>query len=144
MKIVVVFTCLLITCGAFCQTNDVLLHKYDQQFIYRYGSSYMTGGNKLSFSDLRAEFPNSSLSFDLYKRAKKDKTISIVLRLVSTAMVFGVFSGIHKNNSGTAYTFLGAQLVSGFVSIAFSSKSITETDRAIQIRNRELLFPGTH
>jgi hypothetical protein len=144
MKIVIVFICMLITSQAFCQPNDTLLKKYDQQFIYRYGSSFMKGGNKLSFIELRAEFSGSSLSYDLYTRAKKDKTISFVLRLVSSAMIYGVLSGAQKNNSNTVYIFLGAQLVTGLGSVAFNSKSITETDRAIQIRNRELLFPGTH
>jgi hypothetical protein len=63
--------CIVISFQAFCQTNDTLLRKYDQQFIYRYGSSFMKGGNKLSFTDLRADFPGPSLSFDLYRRAKK-------------------------------------------------------------------------
>jgi hypothetical protein len=142
MKKILVLICLLISCHAICQTNDTLLRKYDQQFIYRYGSSFMKGGSKLSFTDLRAELASSPLSFDLYTRAKKDKTISIVLRLVSSVMIYGVLSGVHKNNSTTAYIFLGAQLVTGLGSITFSRKSITETDRAIQIRNRELLFPG--
>jgi hypothetical protein len=57
-------------------------------------------------------------------------------------MIFGVFSGIQNNNSTPLYTFLGAQYATLMASIGFNKKSITETDRAIQIRNREILFPG--
>ena len=102
----------------------------------------MKGGNKLSFADLRSEFVSPSLSFDLYKKSKKDKTISTVLRFVSTSMIIGVFSAARNNNSDAAYAFIGAQLITGSVSLLFNRKSITELDRAIQIRNRELLFPG--
>jgi hypothetical protein len=141
MKKVPVLVCLLISYQAFSQTNDSMLRKYDQQFIYRYGPSFMKGGNKLSFTDLRTEFSNSPISFDLYTKARKDKTISIVLQFVSSAMIFGILSGAHKNNSTTVYTCMGVQLVTGFASIAFNRKSIIETDRAIQIRNRMILFP---
>lgn len=141
MKKLLVFICLLISSHTFSQ-SDTVLKKYDQQFLYRYGSSFMKGGNKLSFADLRSEFVSPSLSFDLYKKSKKDKTISTVLRFVSTSMIIGVFSAARNNNSDAAYAFIGAQLITGSVSLLFNRKSITELDRAIQIRNRELLFPG--
>jgi hypothetical protein len=141
MKKLLAFICLLISCHAFSQ-SDSLLKKYDQQFLYRYGSSFMKGGNKLSFADLQAEFKSPSLSFDLYKKSKKDKTISTVLRLVSTFAIIGVVKGANDNNSNLAYGFLAGQLVTGLASQAFRNKSITELDRAIQIRNREVLFPG--
>ncbi len=83
MKKIFAFICLLISCQAFSQSNDTLLKKYDQQFLYRYGSSFMKGGFKVSLIDLRTEFTSPSLSFDLYTKSKKDKTISSVLRLVS-------------------------------------------------------------
>jgi hypothetical protein len=141
MKSKLIFIFAFISSQAFSQTTDTLLKKYDQQFIYRYGPSFMKGGNKLSFTDLRTEFSNSPISLDLYTKAKKDKTISIVLQFVSSAMIFGILSGVYKNNSTTVYTCMGLQLVTGFASIAFKRKSITETDRAIQIRNRIILFP---
>ena len=83
MKKLLAFICLLISSHMFSQ-SDTVLKKYDQQFLYRYGSSFMKGGNKLTFTDLQAEFRSPSLSFDLYKKSKKDKTISNVLRFVST------------------------------------------------------------
>jgi hypothetical protein len=141
MKKLLTFICLFISSYTFSQ-SDTVLKKYDQQFLYRYGSSFMKGGNKISFADLRSEFTSPSLSFDLYKKSKKDKTLSTVLRLVSTAMVIGVFSAARNNNADAAYAFIGGQLVTGYASLALRNKSIKELDRAIQIRNREVLFPG--
>ena len=46
------------------------------------------------------------------------------------------------NNRNLAYGSLAAQFAIGFASMTFRNKSITELDRAIQIRNREVLFPG--
>src|SRR5258705_3926661 len=113
MKNKLIFIFAFISSQAFSQTTDTLLKKYDQQFIYRYGSSFMKGGNKLSFTDLRAEFSNSPISLDLYTKAKKDKTISFVLRFVSSAMIFGILSGARKNNSTVVYTCMGVQLATG-------------------------------
>ena len=66
----------------------------------------------------------------------------MVLRLVSAFAIIGVVKGANDNNPNLAYGFLGGQLVTGLASAALNRKSITELDRAIQIRNRELLFPG--
>ena len=65
-----------------------------------------------------------------------------MLRLVSTFAIFGVVKAARDNNSNLAYGFLAGQLVTAFASQFFHNKSTTELDRAIQVRNRELLFPG--
>lgn len=122
--------------------SDSLLKKYDQQLLYRYGSQFMKGGNKISFTELRTEFNSPSVSYDLYTKAKKDKTISTVLRYVSILGFVGVAKGASDNNKNLTYGFLAGQLVTLFTSRVFQDKSTTGLDRAIQIRNRELLFPG--
>lgn len=142
MKKILAFICLLISYHAFGQTNDTILKKYDQQMLYRYGSSFMKGGYKVSFIDLQDEFKNPSLSFDLYTKSKKDKTISSVLRFVSIVATLGVVKAARDNNRNLTYGFLAGQFVTMLASQGFQKKSITELDRAIQIRNRELLFPG--
>ncbi len=73
MRMIILLLLSMISATAFSQSNDTLLKKYDQQLLYRYGSSFMKGGNKVSFTDLRAEFNSSSLSFDLYKKSKRIK-----------------------------------------------------------------------
>ena len=132
----------MISYHAFSQTNDTLLKKYDQQILYRYGSSFMKGGYKVSFIDLRTEFKSPSPSFDLYTKSTKDKTVSSVLRLVSTLAIFGVIKGARDNNPNLAYGCLAGHFITLLASQFFHTKSTTELDRAIQIRNRELLFPG--
>ena len=141
MKTILTLICLLISGYALSQ-SDSLVKKYDQQLIYRYGSAFMKGGNKVSFKDLQTEFSTTSVSFDLYKKSKKDMTISTVLRYVSTLCLIGVVKGAQDNNRNLAYGFLAGQLGIALTSQLFRNKSITELDRAIQIRNRELLFPG--
>ena len=141
MKKVFAFAALFISIQSFSQ-SDSLLKKYDQQLLYRYGSNFMKGGNKISFNELRREFTNPSISFDLYTRAKKDKTISTVLRYVSLLAIIGMTKGAIDNNRNLVYGFMAGQLVSIFASRAFQDKSILETDKAIYLRNRELLFPG--
>lgn len=142
MKFLISFFCLFIFTSTIAQSNDSLLKKYDQQLVYRYGFSFMKGGNNVSFKDLQSAFSIQSVSFDLYKKSKKDMTISTVLRFVSMFAVIGVVKGARDNNRNLAYGSIAGQFVIGFTSMAFRNKSITEMDRAIQIRNRELLFPG--
>src|ERR1700750_1520015 len=103
MKIKLLAILILISSQVFSQTTDTILKKYDQQFIYRYGSSFMKGGNKLSFGDLQHEFNNKSLSYDLYISSKKNKTVSTILRILSTIAIVGVVKAARDNNSGLAY-----------------------------------------
>lgn len=122
--------------------SDSLLKKYDQQPLYRYGSHFMKGGNKISFSALREEFPTASISSDLYAKAKKEKTISTVLRFASILAIVGEAKGASDNNRNLTYGFLAGQFVTLALGRSFQDKSTTGLDRAIQLRNRELLFPG--
>jgi len=46
MTRILVFIFVLITSQGFSQTTDTVLKKYDEQFLYRYGSSFMKGGNR--------------------------------------------------------------------------------------------------
>jgi hypothetical protein len=140
MTIKIISILILISSQVFSQTTDTILKKYDQQFIYRYGSFFMKGGNKLSFSDLKNEFNNKSLSFDLYLRSKKNKTLSTFFRIISTIAIVGVVKAAKDNNSGLAYGIFAGQLGTLFVSQHYRRNSTIDLDRALQIRNRELLF----
>ena len=142
MKSKLIFIFAFISSQAFSQTTDTLLKKYDQQFIYRYGSSFMKGGTKLSFRDLQNEFNSKSSSFDLYTRSKNSKTVSTILRFLSTFAVVGVIKAARDNNKDLAYGLVAGQLVTALVSQHYYFKSTIDLDRALLIRNRELLFPG--
>ena len=142
MKSKLIFIFVFISSQVFSQATDTALKKYDQQFIYRYGSSFMKGGNKFSFSDLQNEFNSKSPSFDLYIRSKNNKTVSTILRFLSTFAIVGVIKGARDNNTGLAYGFLAVQLGTALVSQHYRFKSTIDLDKALQIRNRELLFPG--
>ncbi len=142
MKQILLLISLLFAVNAFSQTNDSLLKKYDNELIYRYGSSFMKGTDKLSFNALQGEFKNPSLPFDLYQKAKRNKTVGTVLRYVSLLAIVGVAKGARDNNMGMVYGFMGGQLALGITGIMLNQKSLADTDRAIRLYNRELLFPG--
>ena len=142
MKGKLIFILAFISSQVLSQTTDTLLKKYDQQFICRYGSSFMKGGNKLSFRDLQNEFNSKSPSFDLYIKSKNNKKVSTILRFVSIFAIVGVVKGASDNNTGLAYGFLAGQFVTALVSQHYRIKSTIDLDQALQIRNRELLFPG--
>lgn len=139
-----IFLTLLVTTTStiFSQTNDTLLRKYDRQFISRYGNNFMMDNQKLSFRELQPKFDDSSLGMEFYLRAKRQRNMSKVFRFISLGAMVGTISGISNRNNNTAYIFLGVQFVTAIISGGFQQRSVTETDRALQIRNRELLFPG--
>lgn len=142
MKNIFILSLLFTVTAGFSQTNDSLLRKYDRQFITRYGFHFIKDNQRLTFRDLQAEFDHSNLGLEFYLRAKKQRNISTVFRLLSLGAMIGTVSGISNRNNNTAYIFLGLQLVTTTFSGVFRQRSITETDRALQIRNRDLLFPG--
>lgn len=142
MKGIIFFVFILTSALASGQVSNDMRNKYDQQFIYRYGQSFMKGSDKVTFGMLQQEFKAPSLSADLYKKAKSNKTISRVFRFASTFAIFGVAKGLRDNNRTLAYSFLGGQIVTSFISLTLNNRSVTQTDRALQIHNRELLFPG--
>ena len=139
----VVFLCVFVvfTLQTFSQEYNEVVKKYDKEFIYRYGAGYRKGAEKIRFNDLMREFKPSSLSLEFYKKAKLNRTIGNVLRYASIICIVGVIKGISNNNSSPSYGFLGGQLVLTMTGNIFRSSSVTNMDKALQIYNRELLFP---
>ena len=137
MKILLVL--IFLSSQALGQNSDSLLKKYDQQFLYRYGKSFAKGGNKLSFGDLRNEFSTESPSFGLYIKSKKNRTISTILQIVSLAAIVIVLN-VAQNNTKLAWGILGGQFIVAIGSQYYYNKGTEDLDRAIMIRNRELLI----
>lgn len=121
--------------------NDSLFKKYNSGFIYRYGSSIMKGGDKISFQELAKEFSMSDLGLDQYNIAKKKNTISRIFSFVSLAAGIASVSVI-RSNRNLAFAFLGGQYVSLLAAGSYRHSSQQHLDRAIYIRNKDYLFPG--
>jgi len=126
----------------FSQSGDSLHYKYTNLTIYRYGSVFQKGNERLGFKDLRSEFSMSDLGLTLYNKAKKYRTTGTILRYVS--MIAG-FSSIavaaNSGNRNTAYILLGGQIGLVLVSGNFYRMSVQNLDRALWLRNRDVLFP---
>ena len=114
---------------------------YDEKVLYRYGSIFKIGEEKYKFNQLQFEFKASELGLINYKRAKKYRTISTILRIGSLATLFGVINGASNNNRDQALIFLGIQ--TGFVigSGVYLNMSNQSLDKAIYHRNKDYLFP---
>jgi hypothetical protein len=123
------------------QNNDSLYKKYNTGFIYRYGSSIMKGGNKISFQELSKEFSMSDLGLDQYVIAKKKNTVSRILSLASIASgLVGI--SFFNSNRNLAYVLIGGQYATFMASGHYRHSSRQHLDRAIFIRNKDYLFPG--
>lgn len=141
MKKTPILICLIISFHAFSQTGDSLYKKYNTGFIYRYGSSIMKGGNKISYQELSKEFAMSDLGLDQYKIAKRKNTVSRILSLASIASGLVGISFINSNRN-LAYVLIGGQYITLMGSGYYRHSSRQHLDRAIFIRNKDYLFPG--
>lgn len=122
---------------------DSLRLKYNNQTIYRYGSTFLKGSERLGFRDLSREFSMSDLGLAGYEKAKKYKTTATIFRFVSLAAGIAV-AGIaaNGNNRDLAWGLLGGQIVTSFVSVHYNHLSSESLDRALWQRNKDLLFPA--
>jgi hypothetical protein len=140
--------CILLFFGAIslvstAQYTDSLRSVYNNHSIYRYGSYFMKGSERLTFQQLSQEFSMSDLGLASYTKARKYRTTSMVLRIISAVSGIAAIAVISNNNSNQnlAYGFLGGQLVFGIGAGRYSMLSAQSTDRALWQRNKDLLFP---
>ena len=143
-KPLLIFTVLFFSVGNIQSQNvDSLKYKYINQSIYRYGSVYQKGTERLSFRNLEYEFSMSDLGLDGYNKAKKYMTTSTILRIVSLASSMAALSiAANNGNRNTAYVLLGGQVVFGFAAAKYYGMSKSTMDRALWQRNKDLLFPA--
>ena len=123
------------------QPTDSLKYLYKNQTIYRFGSHFMKGIERLDFEDLEGEFYFSELGQIGYEKAKTYRTISKVFRYVSLLSSVAIAPFIGHNNKNGAYIFLGINIGLSAGSSLFSNLSGQSLDRALWQRNKDLLFP---
>lgn len=140
MKAAMLILLLCYTTLLLAQNKDSLYKKYNTGFIYRYGSSIMKGGTRISFQELSKEFSMSDLGLDQYNIAKKKKNISRIFSFASLAAGIASISFI-RSNRNLAFAFLGAQYVTFMGVRYYGHSSRQHLDRAILIRNKDYLFP---
>jgi hypothetical protein len=140
-KIMIWILFIIIYNVSFAQNNDSLYKKYNTGLIYRYGSSIMKGGEKITFQELSKEFSMSDLGLDQYKMAKKKNTISRIFSFASLAAGIAAVSVV-RSNRNLAFVFLGGQYATLMGSGYYRHSSRQHLDRAIFIRNKDYLFPG--
>ena len=134
--------CVAINQNSLSQKTDSLRYVYNNQTIYRYGSYFLKGSDRLSFRDLQAEFSMSDIGLVSYNKAKKYKTISNVLRYLSMFSVIGAAAYINSNNRNAVYAFIGGQFILLLGSSRYYTLSAQSLDRALWQRNKDVLFPG--
>ena len=122
----------------YAPSRDSLLRVYDARTIYGYGDKYIMGGRQLPFRKLKTEF-GPGVTSDLYQEGRKARAISRLLGVAAVAAQVG--SAVLRKNQQTGGILL---LVAGFglnlSSLRFSKKSTELVDRALWLRNKDVLF----
>ena len=128
---------------SFAQHTDSLRYIYNNQTIYRFGSWFMKGSERLTFGELQTEFSMSDIGLVSYMKARKYKTTSTILRYASfAASIVSVAILTSNNNRNTYYALLGGQALLALGSGTYGLLSAQSLDRALWQRNKDLLFPG--
>ena len=120
------------------QLRDSLVRVYDTRTIYGYGDKYIMGGRQLPFRKLKTEF-TPGVTSDLYQQGRKDRAVSRLLGVGAVAALVG--SAVLRKNEqfgGIALLVVGVGLNLG--SVRFSKKSTELVDRALWLRNKDVLF----
>jgi hypothetical protein len=125
------------------QDLDSLRKTYNNKVIYRFGNFFMEGANRLTIADLEPAMHINNDVFGLFQKSRKQKRLSIYLNIASFACLAGniLRTGNGQFNTAPTYLLLIGQM--GFGLAAGQNKMLaTKTlDRAIWLRNREILFP---
>ncbi len=120
------------------QLRDSLVRAYDTRTIYGYGDKYIMGGRQLPFRKLKTELI-SGVTNDLYRQGRQDRAVSRLLGVGAVAALVG--SAVLRKNQqfgGIALLVVGVGLNLG--SLRFSKKSTELVDRALWLRNKDVLF----
>ncbi len=119
------------------QSNDSLINAYNTKTIYRFGTRFMKGNDKLTFHDLKAQF-NSPITMNLYYKSKNRSTISKVCNLASLTLV--IVSAFTPTNTAGNIKFIAGTSILGLGGLYYHDLSSKFLDKAIWIHNKEALF----
>jgi len=116
---------------------------YNTNTLFRKGNYFVIGNESFRFPELRNSFKESPLGLDLYLKAKKSRTSSLVFRLLSLSAGMAALGVISESgNRNTAYYLLGSQLLLGITGSTLNKRSWKFLDQAIWFRNKDVLFPA--
>ncbi len=131
------FACLHSTFG---QSIDSIVKKYDTQVISRFGNNFKKGGDRLQFSDLKYEFKERTVSYDLYLSAQRNRTLSKILTVgVMASSIAMIVSASNRNRNGV-FIALGTQMAFTLGSMRAKRRYVEQLDLALAERNRNILF----
>ena len=124
--------------AAQAQSRDSLRRVYDTRTIYGYGDKYIMSGQQLPFRKLKTEF-GPGVTSDLYQQGRHDRGIARLMGVGAVVALVG--SAVLRKNEqfgGVALLVAGVGLNLG--SRHFSKKSTELVDRALWLRNKDVLF----
>lgn len=120
------------------QLRDSLVRVYDARTIYGYGDKYIMGGKQLPFRKLKPEFA-AGVTSDLYQQGQHDRAVARLLGVGAVVALVGS-AVLRKNEQFGGIALLVAGVGLNLGSLRFSKKSTELVDRALWLRNKDVLF----
>ncbi|SDY58552.1 hypothetical protein [Hymenobacter psychrophilus] len=119
-------------------SRDSLVRVYDTRTIYGYGDRYIMGGRQLPFRKLKTEFA-AGVTSDLYRQGRQDRAVS---RLLGAGAIAALVSSvvIRKDQRVGGIALLVAGIGLNLGSLRFTKKSTELVDRALWLRNKDVLL----
>ena len=122
----------------YAPSRDSLLRVYDTRTIYGYGDKYIMGGQQLQFRKLKTEF-GPGVPSDMYQQGRKARAMSRLLGIGAVVALVGS-SILRKDQQTGGIALLVAGVGLNLGSRRFSKKSTELVDRALWLRNKDVLF----
>jgi len=118
------------------QSRDSILRVYNNETIYRYGSKFIRGNERLSFHDLGSVFTTPG-TLALYHKSKRFLAVSRLFNVTSVALI--ITSIFTKTNVKGSIGFAAVTGALGLTGTYFQTQSSKYIDRATWETNRTIL-----
>ena len=135
MRYHLVLISLLITGYSNAQVEQQM--KYDESTIYLYGSKWVKNYKSYPIKLLGNEFDKSPDGLVLFKEYKRDVRAANIFLVIGTGMLVAGYL-VADNQTEGAILFGGA-ITSSVVSLSFSIPAQKKLQKAIWVRNRDVL-----
>jgi hypothetical protein len=115
-------------------------HKYENEVIYLSGSRYIKGTGIHSYKEIKYEFDLSPLGKEIYTMYRADQRKYHFFYITGMALYIPAFINLAKRNYKEASNFILGSIASFAISIPISSAADKKLQKAIWIRNRDVLL----
>lgn len=138
IKIAISCFMIALTSVVSAQSTDGFRRKYETETIYFSGNGYIKNETKYRLSHLKTEFDFSKEGMLMHNESRKDQRKFYGFYVLSLGALIAGGATYHQNR-GLSAAFYAGSLASVSTSIYFAIRSQNRLQKAVWLRNRDVL-----